>query len=239
MLGKIEGRKWRGWQRMRLFRGITDWTDKSLSKLWESRSQRVGHDWVTEWNSTEVDCKEIKPVNLNGNQSWIFIGRTDTEIELQYFGHLMRELTQKRPWCWQRLKTGGEGDDRGWDGWMASPTQWTCFEQAPGVGDGQGILVCRSLWGHKELDTTEWLNWIDCSPAFLVILRVFPISQPFTPEIVRESVFWIGFWKCLEQQQCKSDVQTPLQCPWDLSFYGDSNKYEWCAFQIVHLLHAH
>ena len=48
------------------------------------------------------------------------------KMKLQYFGHLMWEPTHwKRPWCWERLKTGGKGDDRGWDGWMASPTQWT------------------------------------------------------------------------------------------------------------------
>ena len=48
------------------------------------------------------------------------------KLKLQYFGHLMQKLTHlKRPWCWERLKAGGEGDDRGWDGWMASPTQWT------------------------------------------------------------------------------------------------------------------
>ena len=48
------------------------------------------------------------------------------KLKLQYFGHLMQELTHlKRPWCWERLKAGGEGDNRGWDGWMASPTQWT------------------------------------------------------------------------------------------------------------------
>ena len=43
-----------------------------------------------------------------------------------YFGHLIRRMTHlRRPWCWERLKVGGEGDDRGWDGWMASLTQWT------------------------------------------------------------------------------------------------------------------
>ena len=61
----------------------------------------------------------------------------------------------KRPWCWERLKAGGEGDDRGWDGWMASPTQWIW------VGDEQGGLACCSPWGHKELDTTERLNWTE------------------------------------------------------------------------------
>ena len=68
-----------------------------------------------------------------------------------------KELTHwKRPWCWERLKVGEEGDDRGWDGWMASLTQWTW------VGDGQGSLACcSSPWGHKESDMTEWVNWTE------------------------------------------------------------------------------
>ena len=48
------------------------------------------------------------------------------KLRLQQFGHLMwRTDLFERPWCWERLKTGGEGDDREWDGWMASPTLWT------------------------------------------------------------------------------------------------------------------
>ena len=74
---------------------------------------------------------------------------------------LWEELTHwKRPWCWERLKAGGEGDNRGWDGWMASWLDGHEFEQALGVGDGQGSLVCCSPWGCKELDTTGWLNWL-------------------------------------------------------------------------------
>ena len=47
-------------------------------------------------------------------------------LKLQYFGHWSEELTHlKKPWCWERLKAGGEGDDRGWDGWVASPILWT------------------------------------------------------------------------------------------------------------------
>ena len=73
-----------------------------------------------------LDCKEIKLVNPKGNQSWIFIGRTDVKLKLQYFGHLMWRMTHwKRAWCWERLKAGREEDNRGWDSWMASPTQWT------------------------------------------------------------------------------------------------------------------
>ena len=72
------------------------------------------------------------------------------------------ELTHwKRAWCWERLKAGGEGDDRGWDGWMASLTRWTWIWVDSGVDDGQGGLVCCSSWGHKESDTTKQLNWTE------------------------------------------------------------------------------
>ena len=72
-----------------------------------------------------LDCKEIKPVNPNGNQSWIFIGRTDAEAEAPNLATRCEELTHwKRPWCWERLKAGERGN-RGWDGWMTSPTQRT------------------------------------------------------------------------------------------------------------------
>ena len=68
------------------------------------------------------------------------------------------ELTHwKRPWCWERLKEGGEGDDIGWDGWMASLTQWTWvwvnYRSWWWTGRPGGS------WGHKESDTTERLNW--------------------------------------------------------------------------------
>ena len=62
-----------------------------------------------------LDYKEIKPVNPKGNQPWIFIGRTDAELKLQYFGHLMfsSELIHwKRPWCWERLRAAEEGWQR-------------------------------------------------------------------------------------------------------------------------------
>ena len=63
-----------------------------------------------------LDCKEIKPVHPKGNQSWIFSGRTEAEAEAPVLAQC-EELTHwKRPWCWERMKAGGEGDDRGWDG---------------------------------------------------------------------------------------------------------------------------
>ena len=111
-----------------------------------------------------VDCKEIQPVHPKRNQSWIFIGRTDAENETSVLwppdGEELTHL--KRPWCWERLKVGGEGDDRGWDGWMASPTQWTWVWASSGSWWWTGRLECCSPWGCKESDMTDRLNWTVC-----------------------------------------------------------------------------
>ena len=68
------------------------------------------------------DCKEISP---KGNQAWILTGRTDAEDEALILWPPDVKSRRKRPWCWERLKAGGERDDRGWDGWMISLTRWT------------------------------------------------------------------------------------------------------------------
>ena len=71
------------------------------------------------------------------------------------------ELTHlKRLWCWERLKVGGEGDDRGWDAWIASPTQWTWVWVNSGSWWWTRGLACCSSWGLKESDRTEWLYWL-------------------------------------------------------------------------------
>ena len=74
-----------------------------------------------------LDCKEIQLVHPQGNQSWIFIGRADVQAEtpILWPHNAKNWLIWKDPCCWERLKVGGEGDDRGWDGSMASSTQWT------------------------------------------------------------------------------------------------------------------
>ena len=74
-----------------------------------------------------LDCKEIQPVHPKGDQSWVCIGRTDAlhTHQANTLAIWCKELTHlKRPWCWESLRAG-EGDDTGWDGWMASPTQRT------------------------------------------------------------------------------------------------------------------
>ena len=94
---------------------------------------------------------------------------------------LWEELTHwKRPWCWEGLRAGGEGDNRGWDGWMASPTRWAWVWVTPGVCDGQGGLACCNSWGRKESDMTERLNWTDwCrGSCHLQTVRVLLLSNP-------------------------------------------------------------
>ena len=107
-----------------------------------------------------LDCKEIQPVHPKRNQFWIFIGRTDTEAETPILlATWCKELTHlKRPWCWERLKVGGERDDRGWDGCMASPTG---VRVNYGSWSWQESLACWSPWGCKESDMTERLNWTE------------------------------------------------------------------------------
>ena len=63
---------------------------------------------------SSLDCKEIKPFHPKGDQSWVFIGRTDDKLKLQYFGHLMQRVDSlEKTLMLERLKAGGEGDDRG------------------------------------------------------------------------------------------------------------------------------
>ena len=104
-----------------------------------------------------LDCKEIQPVHPKGDQSWIFIGRTDAEAEtpILWPPDVKSWLIWKKPWYWERLKTGGEGNDRRWDGWMASPTQWTWVW----VNSGRpGVLrfMVQQRVGH---DWATELNW--------------------------------------------------------------------------------
>ena len=109
-----------------------------------------------------LDSKEIKPVNSKGNQPWILNIHWKDWIWSRSSNTLTtwcKEPTHwKRPWFWERLKAGGEGDDRGWGGWMASWTQWTWAEQTPGDSEGLGSLACCSPWSHKESSTTKQLN---------------------------------------------------------------------------------
>ena len=117
-----------------------------------------------------LDCKEIQPVHPKGDQSWVFIGRTDVEAETPILWplHAKSWLIGKWLWCWEGLGAGGEGDDRGWDGWMASPTRSTWVWVNSGVGDGQGRLAHCDSWGRRV--GHDWAtNWIHYGPLSIIL----------------------------------------------------------------------
>ena len=107
-----------------------------------------------------LDCKEIKPVNPKGNQSWIFIGRTDGEAEAPRLWPLdtKSQLIRKDPDAgkdWRQEAKGMTGDQMvGWHHWLSGHE----FEQASADGEGQESLACCSPWGRKESDMTEQLS---------------------------------------------------------------------------------
>ena len=128
------------------------------------------------------------------------------------------ELTHwKRAWCWERVKAGGEGGNRGWDGWMVSLTQWTwVFEQTQEDGDRERSLVCCSPWGCKVrhyLVTEQQLQWLTKTvandvvhlfmclpPAYTLRWNVFsclfPIFQlDFCCSCCFALTFAIAFWE--------------------------------------------
>ena len=109
-----------------------------------------------------LDCKKIQPVHPKGNQSWIFIGRTDAETETPVLWppHAKSWLTGKDPDAgrdWGQKKGTTEDEMAGWHHLLDGHE----FEQTLEVGDGQGGLACWDSWGCKELDMTERLNWTE------------------------------------------------------------------------------
>ena len=122
-----------------------------------------------------LDCQEIQPVNPEGNQSWIFIARTDAEAETPILWPpgatnwlIWKDSDAGKDW--RQEKGTAEDEMVGWHRWLDGHE----FEQAPGVGDGQGGLACCSPWDHKELDMTERLNWT----GFLVNFFTLWGSEP-------------------------------------------------------------
>ena len=110
-----------------------------------------------------LDCKDIQSVHPKGDQSWVFIGRTEAEAETTVLWppHVKSWLIWKDPYDgkdWVRAE--GEGDDRGWDGWMASPTQWVWLDSGSWWWTGRPGM----LWfmGSKRVghDWVTELNWI-------------------------------------------------------------------------------
>ena len=132
----------------------------------ESQALKNWCFWIVVLEKTlesPLDCKDIQPVHPKGYQSWVFIGKIDVETEtaIIWLPDAKSWLIGKDPDAgkdWRLEKTGMTEDE------MVGRHHWLNgheFEQAPGVGDGQGSQACCSPWGHEESDMTEWLNWTE------------------------------------------------------------------------------
>ena len=146
----------------RVIYGCESWTIKKAEhwridtfELWCWR-RLLRIPWMARRSNQSI-LKEISPeYSLEGLM-----------LKLQYFGHLMwRTDHWQRPWCWERLKAGGEGDDRGWDGWMASPMWWTWvwlssrswwWTGKPGVLQSMGSQRVGHDWATNVTWVTDYL----------------------------------------------------------------------------------
>ena len=117
------------------------------------------------WCWRRLDCKEIQPVYSEGDQPRDFSGRNDAKAETPVLWppHAKSWLIRKRLWCWEGLGAGGEGDDKGWDGWMASLTRWTwvSVNSRSWWWTGRpGVLQFMGSQGVEHDWVTE-LNWTE------------------------------------------------------------------------------
>ena len=111
-----------------------------------------------------LDCKEIQPVHSEGDQPWDFSGRNDAKAESLVLWPPHAELTHwKRLWCWEGFGAGGEGDNRGWDGWMASLTQWMQVWVNSGSWWWTGRPGVLRFMGSQRVghDWATELNWTE------------------------------------------------------------------------------
>ena len=127
-----------------------------------------------------LDYKEIQPVHPKGDQSWIFIGRNDAKAETPVLWppHVKSWLIDR---CWEGLGAGGEGDNRGWDGWMTSPTQWMWVWVNSGRWWWTGRLgVLQFLGSQSQTRLSDWteLNWRSFHGSFFHTSQVSAQKSP-------------------------------------------------------------
>ena len=155
MLGKIEGRTRRGWQRMRWLDDISDLTDMHVNKLWELVMDREAwhiafHGVAKSWTGSRLNQSILKEMSPEYSLEGLML-----KLKLQCFGHLMRTADSlEKSLMLGKIEGRRKEGIRGWDGWMASRHSGLEFEQTHGDSERQESLVCCSPWGCKESGTT-------------------------------------------------------------------------------------
>ena len=145
--------------------------------LWRKLSEKNWCFWTVVLEKTlesPLDCKEIQPVHSEGDQSWVFIGRTDAKAETPILwpphakSWLIGKDSDAGRDCGEEEKGTTEDEMAGWHHQIDGHE----FGWTPGVGDGQGGLACNDSWGFKEWDMTEGLNWTEGEYIIVRILYV-------------------------------------------------------------------
>ena len=190
-----------------------------------------------------LDSKEIQPVHPKGNQSWIFIGRTDAEAEtpILWPPDAKNWLILKNPDAgqdWRQEKRTTEDEMVGWHHRLDGHE----FEQIPRVGDRQGSLSCCSPWVGKESDTTKWLNWTEVglhwssnSLQELGFHKKWVSSSHFSCEpiifVMLSCIVAFCFW--IPQSSIPSQAGQTQPClPW-----GKSGYYHLCLWTLPGACH--
>ena len=163
-----------------------------------------------------LDCKEIQPVHPKGDQPWVFFGRNDAKAETPVLWppHVKKSWLIGRDWCWEGLGAGGKGDNRGWDGWMASPTRWTWvwvnsgswwWTGRPGVLQFMGLQRVGHDWATE-------LNWI-LAMLVLVLRLSFVTAVPVCYKSITGNADNASkssshlFWKTIDLERIKWDYR--------------------------------
>ena len=182
----------------------------------ESWAPKNGCFWTVVLEKTlenALDCKEIQPVHSEGDQPWDFFGRTDAKAETPVFWPThVKNWLWKRLWCWEGLGAAGEGDDRGWGGWMASPTWWMWVWVNSGSlwWTGRSGMLTSIGWqrvGHDwetEMNLTK-ANKISISLSLCLFLSPLSCSTSYCHSFI------LKFYH-------RQDILTPID-NWDTGFF--------------------
>ena len=162
-----------------------------------------------------LDCKEVQPVHPKGDQSWVFIGRTDAKTEtlilwppFEKSWLIGKDSDAGRDWG-QEEKGMTEDEMAGWHHRLNGCE----FEWTPGIGDGQGGLACCSSWGRKESDTTEQLNWSELKFMKIIfqIYQCFNVYEQYNSKMNRKILAGKLHYSFLSQLCCIYGCYLALQ----------------------------